>query len=172
MSTPQSSLDAYATPTDMVIRHDARVIAQLCSDSNTALTQTALLTNPRLLEALRVGSGMLESACMVGGAYTPTDLQTILGTVSGSLIKAMVCDLALGDIWRPERLGKIPDKVTVTLDQIELLRKGARVFGLLDQQNAGKLSDYIETAADVENRRNVVIIASRFFGTRANQLNG
>jgi hypothetical protein len=57
----------------------------------------------------------------------------------------------------------------MALDTLEAIANGSQVFGLVAQQDAGTMNDYVETAQDVENRYGIVVEATRFFGRRNDQ---
>src|SRR5215475_13456156 len=109
MSEPLSSQTAYASVEDLLLRYDSRTIGQLVSDMNTPVAADKLKANDTVLAALMDASGSLESACVAGNRYLPSDLQNLTGASQGFL-KMLTCDLAMGRLVlrRPTKDG-IPD---------------------------------------------------------------
>lgn len=112
-------------------------------------------------------------ACTLGERYTPTDLQTLTGA-SKSALQRLVCDLAIGFLYsrRPNVFGPPPKQFEMAIKTLDQLNAGRLVFGLVENQAAGKLSDRIERAAGVESRGMITTEMERFFGRRNNRLHG
>jgi hypothetical protein len=98
-------------------RHDWRTIDQLASDAEASnyrphpdpeQAKAALAQSARVLACLKDASGMVESAVAHGDAYTVEQLAALQG-VSLSLLKRLVCDLAIGLLFlsRPDRKGEV-----------------------------------------------------------------
>lgn len=170
MSTPSSGSDSYADSDDLIARYDVRSVIELASDDTTPIAESDLTTDPRVLACLQDASGMIEAACTVGRRYTPADLAALTGN-SAQFLKRLCCDLAMGMLFlaRPDRKGDPPKAYETALEFLKALSHGEWVFGLLESQNSGNLSHYVETADDVENRHGLVVAARRFFSRRNNQ---
>lgn len=116
---------------------------------------------------------MVEAAVTTGGQYTAADLNALTG-MSQSLLKRLVCDLAMGMLWlaRPDREGQTPKSFEVALEILESIRKGEKAFGLLEQQAASRLDTEVESERYVTGRHGIVVEAQRFFSRRNNRLHG
>jgi hypothetical protein len=171
--TPASSVTAFASPADIKNRYDWRTLGDLCSDAGVKLTSNQLDSSSRLLECLNDASGMVEAAVTTGGQYTAADLNALTG-MSQSLLKRLVCDLAMGMLWlaRPDREGQTPKSFEVALEILESIRKGEKAFGLLEQQAASRLDTEVESERYVTGRHGIVVEAQRFFSRRNNRLHG
>ena len=86
---------AYATPSDWITRTDVRRLGDLANDTGVRATPTQLLTHARILAVLDDAAGLIDSAIMAGGRYSPADLAA-LGTNSLALLVRLNCDLAYG----------------------------------------------------------------------------
>lgn len=174
MATPDSSATAYAASTDLIARFDVRTVRELASDVDAPIDAADLATNDRVLACLKDASGMVEAACTVGERYTPDDLGTLTG-VSLQLLKRLVCDLTIGLLFlaRPDRKGEPPKVYLTALETLDDLSSGAKIFGFIEARQAGApVRVDVETAADVERRNDLTIVAQRFFGRRVDRLNG
>jgi hypothetical protein len=123
-------------------------------------------TNTNWQAALDAAAGEVESACLMGGRYTPTDLATLTG-VSQKLLWRTIARLALGDLLggRRQPLMPTPESVKESRVLLEQLRKGERIFGLVELQTAAQPS-LIDDAASTT-RPSITKIASRYFGFRS-----
>lgn len=157
---------------------------QLVSDSGTPFTAGSLPTIPALQALLQEASGMVESAACVQGRYliTPTqnDLQQIYtsNTNTAQTLIGLVCALAYFLIWdrRPEWLTNSPDqipaRVKLAMDMLDHIRDGEAVFGVLEIEEAGILSDVIESESQVLKRNGTVTVARALFGPRVMDMQG
>jgi phage gp36-like protein len=185
MSTPSSGSTAYATPNDMVAYYDFRSVGELLTDDNVtqvlipnAITGAGPL-NTLLLKLLMAAAGLIEAACTKGGNYVinvtaippVNDLAALTGN-SKEMLTEMNCDLTMWKLWkrRPTLAPReLPVDVRAALENLDRLEKGEWIFGILEKQAAGALSDYVETPTDVYNRNGVVFQARKIFGRRSNQ---
>lgn len=169
MSTPLSSATSYCSPAQCLTFHDARQIGDLCSDTGTRLSPTDLLTDGNLAAALSAASGEVEAACLVGGKYTPTDLQALTG-VSAVFLQRLVSDIAMWFLLtRRDSAAKITELYRSTQEKLHRLRLGEMIFGLLDQANAGLPKDQFVSQADIDQLNLNTTIARRFFGVRGKE---
>lgn len=181
--TPLSSATPYATPADMLLYRDARIVGQLCSDANTQLDSAAILISTRLLEMLAAASGEIESAAMVGQRYLPVDLQAIRDSVVGStatmgarMLKKLCCDLAFYMLVGARDPGSKATDVNgaeLAMGKLKALRLGEVVFSLEEAAEAGASLEVVETpqgsTADVNS---ILNRGARFFGTHTGHANG
>src|SRR5690606_22659735 len=95
----------------------------------------------------------VESALLVGGIYSTTQLAALTGNSLSKLVR-LTCDIAMAYLFerRPlydnERAGKLHDRVK---DQLDRLRKGENVFNLAENIEAGKPTVDGPTTLDYQN---------------------
>ena len=170
MSTPLSGTSAYATASDFTARYDARTVAQLLSDADVQITSGQVPSNASLAALLQEASGMLESACLVGQRYQPADLSGLTGNSMQMLI-GIVCGVGMYLLWcrRPEKYKdmKLPSRAELALRQMDDLRDGSRIFGILEAAEANNIpTPYFTQPNDLYLRNPVSVQARRFFGNR------
>ncbi|MDE2101458.1 MAG: hypothetical protein KGL39_29705 [Patescibacteria group bacterium] len=173
MSTPDSNPVSYLDPVTFLQRFDWRTIGDLCSDTGTRLTLAQLLgppVNVNLQVALDDAAGELEAACLVAGRYSPAALLTLTG-VAGRYRDRIIAVLAMSHlVWRRPDLKKaLPSQYEDVQKALDLIRLGERVFGLVEVEQAGQITDYVEQPQDFFNRNGVVNQARRFFGQRSRE---
>lgn len=176
MPTPVSGSSAYCSAAQFLVRLDERAVRQLLSDSGAPVVG-ALADNDTLTALLMEASGMVEAAACAGQRYvitaTRNDLSSLTGN-SAQMLAGLVSRLAFFLLWsrRPNQDagGRLPPGCQDALDFLEQLRLGERVFGILENHQAAALDSSVESRADVESRRGVVVEAQRYFGTRNNRL--
>ena len=181
--TPASGLAPYCSPAQMLDFVDIRTIAQLLSDGQVPISEAEALTSQRLVNILMSASGHVESACMVGSRYVinpyanpPINDLAALNGNSQMLLIQLVAGIACWLLWmrRPSFAPRIqlPGVAEIAKEMLGQLERGEAIFGTVEAQTSGVLSDYVEKTADVERRRLVEEIARPFFGTRSRELNG
>ena len=120
---------AYASYADLEKELDARIIAELSSDSGNDNPPP----NPITTMALERASAMIASYARVGNIYTDTDL-TALATAGDWLLTGLVCDLATEVLFQ-RRAMKIPpaveDRLKRARELLEALRDGRQIFGAI-----------------------------------------
>ena len=153
---------AYAEPSDMRIRYDERNLAELVSDSDSAVALVDLDTNVNLLAALSDASGNVNAALLTGNRYQVADLAALTGDALGDL-KRIVCTQAFVYL-RQRRGGGYPSELeAIERDEkqvearLDLLRRGVNVFNLEDQKdsnpaNVQLLPSLVESAQLVRDR--------------------
>lgn len=168
MSTAFSNATSYLSTAEFLKRCDVRTVAQLCSDDGTEIDHTALLTNANLLAALLDASGAVESACLRGARYSPTDLAGLTGAAQGYLFR-LIGRLTTCYIWerRPDLSSEPPAYYKATLDALSNLEKGVAIFGIQEVADAGILTTERILPPIVEQRNEVSLQAQRLFGRRA-----
>ena len=115
-------------------------------------------------------------AVTVGARYDPLDLaKLVTAPISNSgyaLIELNATLAAKGMFSR--RFEGMPEFIAAKIEEadskMQALEQGLAIFGFAEVQQAGIVSDYLETAQDVENRNLPSYIARRVFGDRANRL--
>lgn len=138
--TPLTSSVAYASAADLLNAHDAEKIGDYARDDGTRLTPGAILTSTVVAAALLRSSGEVESACVAGERYTPSDLAALTGA-SQAHLKGIVCDLAFYHLAKRRK----PDAKTVpgymeAQEALKSLRLGETIFGFQETADAGTMS--------------------------------
>ena len=172
MPTPISTATPYCPAADFLSYHDWQQAADLLRDGDAprptraALLDAASGPGAMLAQVLLAASGELESACLVGKRYTPTDLGALTG--SGlQYLKKLTADLAFWRLAQRRQPGSSnPDQVPgakQALEELKRLRDGEAVFGLVEAAEAG-LPSVVQP--DPGRGPDVVRRASRLFGPR------
>lgn len=173
MPTPVSSLSPYCSNAQFLDRYDVRTIAELIQDTDESLDVAQVTASARLEKLLMEASGQLEAAALLGGKYTPADLNALTGNM-GQWIAGIVADLAAPKVIgrRFMEFGEFQKRLEQAGKVLEALADGRLIFGLQENIDAGMIDDHVETASDVEARKMITYQASKYFGTRANRLGG
>ena len=169
--TVSTSSSSYMSVAEFLKRADHRTVGDLVSDTGQRVSSSNLPNNTNLLACLLDACGMVESAATVGKRYTPDDLAALTGASRGHLFR-LITRLTMLMLFerRPDRELRMPEIVQSALDDLDALARGIRIFGFIENQEAGYLDHEKEVAADVTDRNGTVVIAGRFFGTRTNRL--
>jgi len=86
---------SFATPSDLALNYDERMLLQLASDTDTPAV--TIEGNSIILNALAKATEEILSHARVGKKYTEAELQTLAdNTTSGYLLVGLCCDLAYG----------------------------------------------------------------------------
>lgn len=133
---------AYASTGDMKKRYDVRRLGEICRDDNGRDSSDALDSNEILLQALDDASSMIESALMVGGRYTLTDLNELSESQKNMLIR-LTCDLAYGLLIQRRGFNKTDQQMMApgfeqALSMIDNLEQGKWIFATDKAVAAGK----------------------------------
>lgn len=134
MSTPISNSTSYVTPANSLLYVDKRLIGDLITDTGNRDTDPASSATWQAL--LDAGAGEMETACLVGGRYEPTDLAALTGVMAtkrDQLNTWLGCKQAF---FRRQPMMDIPPFIIAANDLLEQLRKGERIFGLVEVQEA------------------------------------
>jgi phage gp36-like protein len=173
--TPNSNATAYAAPADLFARYDPRVIADLCGDLGSRVggspnpNLTTLAANTAITTALSVASGWVEAACLKGERYGTADLAAANGN-SQALLVQLVCDLAMGELWKHKHLRHPAEAWYGEAKGLLLaLAEGELIFAFLEAEQAGLAVDDRETSQDVDARYLTTRQAYRLYGRRANR---
>lgn len=181
--TPNSSLVPYATNQDFLTRQDWSLVGQLAADVDPLTNQPMVYVYVDLLNisstvglnvytALLDASGDVEAAATRGLMYQPADLQGLVGA-SLAYLKRVVCDIAMMNLY-DRRDGQNPPtnveaKYKRAQEFLQQLVEGERVFGDLQDQEAGLPSNAFFSQQDLINNRLVTANYPRAFGIRVNQ---
>lgn len=174
--TPLSTATPYCSAALLLVHHDWQQVADMCRDgqgprpAKADLTDTNQSAGAIVLSKLMEASGELESACIAGKRYSPTDLAGLTGA-GLTLLQALTAHLAF---WRLQQrrqpVSADPNKVPGALQaltMLELLRSGERIFPTVEAADAG-LPDTVDTTINNPFReRRVVNQSRRFFGVRS-----
>lgn len=171
MPTVIASTTSYVTNDEFVERCDWRTVAQLLSDTETALTLAQVSASTRLTTLLKQASGEVESACLVSRRYVIQSGRNDLSSLTGNsleYLKGLVCTLAVEKVYlrRPDLLAKVGEQVKEAREQLELLRNGERIFGYVEVAEAGLLDHHTETRANEEDRHGMSVHMERLLGQR------
>lgn len=164
--------DAYCTGAQFVQRYDARSLAQILSD--TGIDIETVTSDLKLAAILKEASGKVEAAACLGEAYTADDLTALAADTSNmaEMLHGLVATLAIQIIYRRRPDFTLPyvQEVQEAERFLSALAVGQKIFGFLDNMEAGHLDHNVETPQDVENRNLWTYQARRFFGTRGNRM--
>jgi phage gp36-like protein len=157
---------AYATYADLVKELDARIVAELCSDTGSTITGA----NPVSTTALDRASSMVDAYARVGNIYTSADLAA-LALAGDYLLVALVVDLAT-EILFQRRAMRIPPAVEERLkrarEMLEHLRDGRMIFGAVAKAADAGLPEVRATPA-ATNAFYGGVSTSSFFPMRRNR---
>lgn len=174
--TPLSASTPYCTVSQLILHHDWQQVADRARDGDTDRPAKADLSNTGtdagliVAAALLAATGDLESACLVGKRYTPSDLAGLTGA-SAARLQEIVAHLAFWKLSQ-RRLSSSADPKTTpgasqALEELDRLRDGQRIFAFTESAEAG-LPETIDPEPDSESRLNgVVHKARRLFGHRS-----
>lgn len=149
MPTSISYSSAYCTNSEFLKRYDARTVGELLSDTGDVIDPVSLASDTTLTALLQQASGMVEAACFEGRRYDSDDLTTLDGN-SQALLRGLVADLGMWLLWnrRPDRGSVIPPQVTSSMEMLEQLRQGKRIFSLQEQATAGSQMQILDSRPD------------------------
>lgn len=171
--TVASSSTLFCPVSEFLNRCDTRTVEQLASDDDTPVASAALATNGKVLAAIGDACGYVESAAYVGGKYAAADLEALSSTDchARKLLYRIVSDLAqMLMLERRPDLNLLPTEgMKRSLDWIEQLWDGKRIFPFAEAALSGRLELDTETEAIVAERGLSTYTARRFFGTRNNR---
>lgn len=159
-------MTAYATGDDMIQRYDVDLVGDLATDEREELDRAAVPTAPNLLAALADASGEVDVALLVGGQYSPSQLEGLTGNSKNHLIR-ITCAIAITLLLerRPsERYERIADYYRkIAKGHLESLRSGQNVFGLDANIAAGTQDVATISAVEVDNLNGLTARMPRYF---------
>lgn len=172
--TPLSASTPYCTAARLVQLYDAELVQDLLRTGDNprpsylCVLDSTSTEGAKLLRHLLAASGELESACLTGNRYTPSDLQALTGAglAKAEKIVAALCLLSLAEGRQPNSAGKdnVPGAARA-LHDLEMLRSGERIFSLTESGNAGLPGTTTPEQSQVLNGNGAVYRAPRLFGT-------
>ncbi|MDE2102952.1 MAG: DUF1320 family protein [Patescibacteria group bacterium] len=153
-------MTAYAAPSDLLARYDARTIGNLVSDSGSTVSSSSLLTDPNVAAALASASGLLQAALLQGERYSIEDLTSLTDNSQAYLVQ-LCCEIAFAKLYerRPWSDSKQRgEAIQRANDALELLRTGKHIFALQTDEGAGVPNI---TGATTPQRRELNLICDR-----------
>lgn len=118
---------SYASISDFNARYDSRVIAQLSNDTNSSSANSS-----NVQAMLDDATAQINSAALQGSQYTVDQLTALVLTGDTMLVR-MNCDLALELIAQRRSMGlsgRLQEQTKRSLDLLEALRLGQRIFNI------------------------------------------
>lgn len=164
---------SYCTPAQMLERKDAREIGDLVSDSNTQVSDVALLTDDNLLTALADASGDIEAALLVGGRYSVEDLENLTGN-SANYLQRICAEIAMYYLLvrRPQTNADLFDHYDRVRERyLKTLKSGAEIFPLPETISATQPSVDGPTTQDYHDLNMIRDRVLRYFPRRHNPNN-
>lgn len=171
--TPLSTSTYYASPADTFVYHDWQQVADVLRDGDDPRpTRAGLLDSTSdagamLVRFLKLASGEIESACLVGQRYTPSDLAALTGA-GAELLKKLTADLCFYRLTeRRQPASSDPKQIpgaASALTTLQMLESGERVFPFTETADAGIGPDVVEPRPS-EDGPMVVRRAAKLFGT-------
>ena len=118
---------SYAAISDLQNRYDTRVIAQLSDDTNAGTINSTVVQ-----ACLDDAAGMINTAALQGSQYLQSDMATLAASSDPTLFR-MNCDIAINLIAQRRAMGlsgRVQDQVKRSLDLLDALQKGSRIFNV------------------------------------------
>jgi phage gp36-like protein len=160
---------AYATPSDLLARNDARIIGDLLYDNGVRINETDILTNDAVETALDDASGLVNSAAFVGGRYTAADLTGLTGADQSFLVR-LTCNLAFILLVQRRGIDTSPyPQWADAQNTLQQLRFGERIFNVVGVQEAHNTTSGFMSAVEYADLNLAAFQASRYFNTRREQ---
>jgi phage gp36-like protein len=154
---------SYATVAQFQSRYDSRVIAQLSNDANGSTVVTATVQ-----ACLDDATATINAAALQGSQYTVTQLTDLVATGDTMLVR-ICCDVALEYIAQRRSMGlsgRLESQVKRSMDLLESLRLGQRIFNIADNRSAD-LPSIIVTTADQSSNLGLMSSLPFFGGAQA-----
>ena len=170
MATPISSSIAYASPADMIARVDQRQLFDFTQDDGTRCPDADTFSaSPKVSAALLDASGMVDMYALKGNKYSAEDLQSLQGTGRAILVK-LVVELAYWNLsGRRFQKKEMPPETLWAFSVLDDLARGAKIFPLADQANAGNPQDGFMTQNQWATLAPAMFQSQRLWGRRAYQ---
>jgi phage gp36-like protein len=155
---------SYAQPADMIARYDVRRLGDLVRDDTTRATPTELTApDPVLQTALDDAAGEIDASVLAGKKYFPSDLAGLTGTDKALLLR-LNCDLAYGFLvmrrgYSAADAASQAPGFARALALLDLLRDGAKVFGVEANREAG-----LSRTGPLSRNIHLISHLHRFFG--------
>jgi hypothetical protein len=169
VGSPGSNI-AYCAGNDLKPFIDKRWLAQLISDAGAPVGGDPFADSVVLPSLILAAGGEVESACLVGGKYTPDDLNNLLANSKQLLIR-IIAGLVVKQ--GRERRMYVEDEKRQNLPiarfaqtQLDLIRKGERIFSVAAVQDARTMSSRDESLPARVVRDGITERNHRYFGRR------
>lgn len=168
-----SSATSLCPVAEFLKRVDRLAVAKLASDDTTGkpVPDSSLATDPNVAAALLDATGMFETAVMMGGKYAPADLALLFSTPCGSqgLMFRIISDIAWIGLFkrRPNMNVEVPPTVKESLQWLDMLAMGKRIFGFQETQDATVMEKSDATSSDVWQRNSSVDQSVAYWGRRS-----
>jgi phage gp36-like protein len=164
-----SSDIAYATPDELIIRYDKRLISRLISDTGVPITDEFDFRNNNVLKTLlREASAIVESYAYKGRRYTKEDLKAIYNDttkVGRELLISLVCAITLYLLWR--RRGdpaiEVPKDFEIAENMLRRLERGENIFAWQGTMDAGSRMEFVSNATLLQSSPRTIALR-RFIG--------
>lgn len=175
MQQTLASMTVLLPVAEFLKRVDPLAIGKLASDvQGLPVTPANLLTDPNVAAALLDASGVFESAVARGGRYSMLDLQTILAnptTIACGTMWRIISDVSWALLFerRPNKDVPIPASMTRSLQWLDDLSDGKKIFAFIQSEDAGAISKHEASVEDVFERNGAVVQAEAFYGRRSDQ---
>lgn len=166
---------AYAAISDLIARHDARLIGELISDTDDPASSAEVAVSTVLTALLTDASGQVESAMLCGDRYRPADLEGLTGNSLG-LLKKITCIITMAALFdrRPGTHIEQEKYYNERAQQyLEYLRTGKNLFLLTDDTtnlDAAKPSTEGPSVVEYENLNLLPEQMVRHFPSRQSRL--
>lgn len=160
---------AYCSSSDIMARYSVTILGDLVTDSGIRANTTSLATDTNLQAALDDASGIIDSAVLVAGRYSPADLTALTG-VDLAMLKRLTSDLAF--ILLTQRKGMDVKQLPQwqgTQDMLQLLRTGERIFNVAANIVDGNPTAEFPSCVTYAQVNLAAQAASRFFPIRRQQ---
>jgi len=158
-------MTAYATGDDLILRYDVDLVGDLATDNRRSLDREEIPSHAVVISALSEASGQVNSAMIVGGAYTPSQLSSLTG-IDRDYLAGLVCDLAMLRLFmrRPEATPSYADDLRNRVAELlEALRRGRNIFNLPATVDATILDVDGPTPVDLRDRNSLTERMGRYF---------
>lgn len=171
--TLASSTSLLCPASEFLKRVDRKAVAKLASDETdgTPVADGNLETDENIIAALRDASGLVESAAMNAARYKKDDLELIVATECNSqgILFRMVSDLAWTFLFerRPNTNIQPPASMNRSMEWLNLLSQGKRIFAFTETQDATTLERVESETSDILDRNGSVVQAMAYYGKRS-----
>jgi hypothetical protein len=169
MGSPGASAP-YCTGNDLKPFIDSRWLGQILSDSGQPVAGDPFSDGVVLPSLILAAGGEVESACLVGGKYAPLDLVNLEANSFKMLVR-IIAGLVVRN-GRERRMYMENEKRTDmpiarwATTQLDLIRKGERIFSVVAVQDARTMSSRDESLPARVVRDGITERNHRYFGRR------
>lgn len=169
-----SSTVTLCPVSEFLKRIDRQAVATLASDvKGVPVPDNMLATDPNVLAALIDATGLFESAVMMGAKYYAADLALMAATTCAAqgMMFRIITDLAFQFLFerRPNMNAAMPPSMNRTLEWMDMLAEGKRIFAFAEVQNATFMTGEIASKETVTERDGSVAQAAAYFGKRSDE---